>query len=158
MESNYEFNVSIDYRDYPKDKVYVVRYKDFPNVIGAGESIEEAIAEAQGNLEVYLNYCKEEGIDPTPYKDFEKAVYDAVPITKKIVDGARKEQKLKEALLILVLPELQTHITSEGRFFASYDEYVKLSKSKYPNIVFLNEEDYNLVKEALEKKYGKRKN
>lgn len=85
-------------------------------------------------------------------------MYDAVPITKKIVDGARKEQKLKEALLILVLPELQTHIIFEGRFFASYDEYVKLSKSKYPNIVFLNEEDYNLVKEALEEKYGKRKN
>lgn len=58
MESNYEFNVSIDYSDYG-DKVYVVRYTDFPNVIGSGDTIEEAIAEAQGNLEVYLNYCKE---------------------------------------------------------------------------------------------------
>ncbi len=59
MESNYEFNVSIDYRDYPKDKVYIVKYTDFPNVIGAGDTIEEAIKEAQGNLEAYFDYCKE---------------------------------------------------------------------------------------------------
>ena len=64
MESNYNFSIKIDYSDYG-DKVYVVRYDDFPNVIGVGDNIEEAIVEAQGNLKVYLIYCKDEGIDPS---------------------------------------------------------------------------------------------
>lgn len=155
MESNYEFNVSIDYRDYPKDKVYVVRYTDFPNVIGAGESIEEAIAEAQGNLEVYLDYCKDEEIDPKEdslLKQFKDMVFNAVPITKKIVDGAEKEQKLREALLKIAMQDLALYTTTDGDVvIASYKVYVEDFKNKYPlwspNV---SEEEYNLVKEALE--------
>ena len=81
MESNYEFNVSIDYSGYG-DKVYVVKYADFPHIIGSGDTIEEAIVEAQGNLEVYLDYCKDEGINPS----FER--------TKSSLNS--KEQKLKD--------------------------------------------------------------
>lgn len=143
MESNYEFNVSIDYRDYPKDKVYVVRYKDFPNVIGAGESIEEAIAEAQGNLEVYLNYCKENNIDPS----FER--------TKRSLNS--KEQKLKEALLKFAMQDLALCTTTDGVIIGDYKVYVVDLKNHFPNAKPISEEEYNLIKEALEE-YGKRKN
>lgn len=143
MESNYEFNVSIDYRDYPKDKVYVVRYTDFPNVIGAGDTIEEAIEEAQGNLEVYFDYCKEEGIDPS----FER--------TKSSLNS--KEQKLRNALIKFFVQEMLLYTDTDGlKVIATYNVYVEDLKNKYPNAKPLSEEEYNLIKEAIEEIYGRK--
>lgn len=158
MQSNYNFSIKIDYRDYPKDKVYVVRYDDFPNVIGAGETIEEAIEEAQGNLEVYLDYCKENNLDPKEnalVKHLEDIIFNEVPLAKKLVEGSRKEHKLKEALLKLVKFELALYTTTDNEVvIASYQVYVEDFKNKYPlSTPIVSEEEYNLVKEALEE-YG----
>ena len=122
MQSNVEFTVSIDYSGYG-DKVYVVKYKEFPNIIGTGDTIEEAIKEAQGNFEVYLDYCK-------------------------------KEQKLKEALLKIATQDLALCTTTDGVIIASYEVYVEDLKNQFPKAKPISEEEYNLVKEALEE-YGK---
>ena len=49
---NYNFSVKI--RHYGNDIEYVVIFDDFPDLIGAGDTIEEAIQEAKENLEVYI--------------------------------------------------------------------------------------------------------
>lgn len=61
MDTDFEFRVCIEYSDYG-DKVYVIRYDYFPNIIGVGDTIEEAIEEAQGNLQVFFDYCEENHI------------------------------------------------------------------------------------------------
>ena len=58
MEREYRFEVFTDYSSGEKE--YVVKYFDFENVIGVGDSIEEAIKDAKGNLDLYLQYCKEQ--------------------------------------------------------------------------------------------------
>ena len=60
MNKDYRFEVFTDFSSGNKE--YVVCYFDFPNVIGVGDTIEEAIEEAEGNLKYYLEYCKEKGI------------------------------------------------------------------------------------------------
>ena len=159
MESNYEFNVGIDYSDYG-DKVYVVRYTDFLNVIGSGDTIEEAIEEAQGNLEVYLDYCKEKNIDPKEnalFKHFEDIVFNEVPLTKKIVEGARKEKVLKDALIKFFIQEMALYTDTDGlKVIATYKVYVEDLKNKYPNAKPLSEEEYNLIKEVIVEIYGRK--
>ena len=63
MDTDFEFRVCIEYSDFG-DKVYVVRIDDYPYIIGVGDNIEDAIEEAKGNLEVYLQYCEEKHIAP----------------------------------------------------------------------------------------------
>lgn len=70
--NDYRFEVYTECSDFG-DKVYVVRYFDV-NVIGVSDTIGEAIREAQGNLEVYLNYCKEKSIPvPKPSKHIDNS-------------------------------------------------------------------------------------
>jgi predicted RNase H-like HicB family nuclease len=38
---------------------WVVKYPDLPGVIGSGDTEEEAINEAKGNKDFYLDYLKE---------------------------------------------------------------------------------------------------
>lgn len=93
MESNYGFNVIIDYSGYG-DKVYVVRYTDFPNVIGTGDTIEEAIEEAQGNLEVYLQYCEEEKI-----KELKEYMKNDIELTHKLIKETKEYEKHIEGIM-----------------------------------------------------------
>lgn len=159
MESNYNFSVKIDYSGYG-DKVYVVRYDDFPNVIGSGDTIEEAIEEAQGNLEVYFDYCKEKNIDPKENalcKHFEDIVFNEVPLAKKLVEGARKEKELKDALIKFFVQEMSLYTDTDGfEVIATYKVYVEDLKNKFPNAKPLNEEEYNLIKEVIEEIYGRK--
>ena len=68
-----------------------------------------------------------------------------------------KEQKLKEALLKLAMQDLALYIAINGDIvIASYRVYVEDFKNKYPSSTpLVSEEEYNLVKEALEE-YGKK--
>lgn len=55
--SRYPFSVKvIKYDD--NDYEYEVNFKDFAEVVGIGDSIEEAIEEAEYNLDAYLKYCQ----------------------------------------------------------------------------------------------------
>lgn len=64
---DYRFEVSTTTVDGKKQ--YVVRYLDFSNLIGVGDTIEEAIKEAEGNLDFYIEYCKDSNIKiPNPTK------------------------------------------------------------------------------------------
>lgn len=68
MINMYRFEVYTDYTD-DGELEYIVKYFDFENVIGVGDSIEEAIEEAKSNLEFYIQYCKEKNITiPEPSK------------------------------------------------------------------------------------------
>ena len=72
---NYNFAIKI--RHYGNDIEYVVVFDDFPNLIGAGSTVEEAIEEAKENLDVYINDCVENHIAyPAPSEfSFEKPIY-----------------------------------------------------------------------------------
>lgn len=64
----YPFSVKVvDYGD--SDIEYEVVFNDLPDVIGVGDTIEEAIEDAQYNLDAYIKYCNENGfILPQPSK------------------------------------------------------------------------------------------
>ena len=73
MEKDYRFEVYTEYSGYG-DKVYVVKYIDLENVIGVGDTINDAVVEAKENLEVYLDYCNENNItvpEPTMHEDLD---------------------------------------------------------------------------------------
>jgi len=63
MEKEYRFEVFTDIKNGYKQ--YVVKYFDFDNLFGVGDTIEEAIEEAKGNLKFYIDYCKDKNI-PVP--------------------------------------------------------------------------------------------
>ena len=61
----YPFETSMDPSGV--DPYYVVRFKDFDNVVGTGDSIEEAISDAFEVLEEEIEYRLENGISiPAP--------------------------------------------------------------------------------------------
>ena len=67
MNKDYRFEVYTDYSSGEME--YVVRFYDFPNIIGSGCSVQDAFIEAQENLDFYLEYCKDKGkVIPEPSK------------------------------------------------------------------------------------------
>lgn len=60
MKKEYRFEVYTDYSSGSKQ--YIVNYFDFPNIIGVGDTVDEALEEAEGNLDYYLEYCSDKGI------------------------------------------------------------------------------------------------
>lgn len=57
MRKKYGFEINPSYTTGKLE--YIVRFLSYPNVIGSGETIEEAIKEAEGNLEFYLEYLED---------------------------------------------------------------------------------------------------
>lgn len=65
MKDEYRFEVYVS--NLSGKKEFVVQYYDFDEVIGVGETIEEAIGEAQSNLDFHLKFCKDNNIKiPSP--------------------------------------------------------------------------------------------
>lgn len=62
----YPFSVKVI--EYGNDDIeYEVRFIDFPNIIGVGDTANEAIDEGYYNLEAYLQYCEYNNINiPNP--------------------------------------------------------------------------------------------
>ncbi len=60
-----DYNFSVKKKMYGNDIEYVAIFDDFPNLIGAGDTPEEAIEEGMENLDAYINYCYENSI-PVP--------------------------------------------------------------------------------------------
>lgn len=76
MDKMYRFEV---FTDCSEGCVYAVKYFDFPNIVGFGETIEEAIKEADENLRYYIQYCKDKGI-----KIPEPSVHEELEVSGKI--------------------------------------------------------------------------
>lgn len=66
-----------------------------------------------------------------------------------------KEQKIKEALLKIAMQDLALYTTTDGVIIASYEVYVEDLKNQFPKAKPISEEEYTLVKEALEE-YGRK--
>lgn len=105
MNMDYRFEVYTEYSGYG-DKVFVVKYFDLENVIGVGDTIEEAIEEAKGNLEVYLEYCKENNInipEPTSHEEVDYSGKITVRMSKnlhRLVDERAKKEGVSINLLL----------------------------------------------------------
>lgn len=70
--NRYPFSVKvIQYSD--NDYEYEVNFKDFVDVVGVGDSIEDAIEEAEYNLAAYLKYCQLKNI-PIPQPSISKSL------------------------------------------------------------------------------------
>ncbi len=52
-----DYNFSVKKKVYGDVIEYVAVFDDFPNLIGAGDTPEEAIEEGMENLDAYLDYC-----------------------------------------------------------------------------------------------------
>ena len=96
MSNDYRFEVFTDY--CTDGKQYVVKYIDFETVIGVGDTIEEAIEEAEGNLEAYIDACRMLGIEvPEPsIHDYELysgkvTLRMSKSLHQKVNDRARRE-------------------------------------------------------------------
>ena len=62
-----DYNFSVKKQNYNGEVEYLVIFDDFPNLIGAGKTIEEAIKEANDNLQAYIDYCEQNKIEyPCP--------------------------------------------------------------------------------------------
>lgn len=96
MEREYRFEVFTDYSSGERE--YVVKYYDFENVIGVGDSIAEAIEDANENLDLYLQYCKEQNRSiPEPSIHEESSFSGKVTLRMsrslhKLVDKKSKEE------------------------------------------------------------------
>ena len=66
---DYSFSVKI--RRYGDEIEYVAIFEDFPNLIGAGDTAEEAIKEGRENLDAYIDYCYDNSIPLPPPSDYE---------------------------------------------------------------------------------------
>ncbi len=105
MNMDYRFEVYTEYSGYG-DKVFVVKYFDLENVIGVGDTIDEAIEEAKENLEVYLDYCKENNIaipDASVHEDLDYSGKITVRMSKnlhKLVDERAKKEGVSINLLL----------------------------------------------------------
>ncbi|MCX5775359.1 MAG: type II toxin-antitoxin system HicB family antitoxin [Firmicutes bacterium] len=70
---NYRFEVSINVESGNTE--YVVRFIDVPNISGVGDTLEEAVTEAEGNLKYYFDYLKDKNLEipsptqPIPFPD-----------------------------------------------------------------------------------------
>jgi len=105
MTNDYRFEVYTEYSGNG-DKVFVVKYYDLDNVIGVGDTIVDAIEEAKGNLEVYLEYCKENNIkipEPTIHENVDFSGKITVRMSKnlhKLVDERAKKEGVSINLLL----------------------------------------------------------
>ena len=124
MEKDYRFEVYKEYSGYG-DKVFVVKYFDLDNVIGVGDTIEEAIEEAKENLEVFLDYFEENGIkipEPTSHEEVDYSGKITVRMSKnlhRLVD----ERAKKEGIIINLL--LNESITEYVTVLNTSDKIVK---------------------------------
>lgn len=68
MKKSHEYPFSVKVVNYGDgDLGYEVVFADFAEVIGVGDTIDEAIEEAYYNLDTYLEYCEEKNISiPSP--------------------------------------------------------------------------------------------
>ncbi len=71
--TKYPFEVRIEGEE--KDVEYLVRFLDVPNIIGVGNTIDEAISEARENLGVFLEYLVDNKRD-IPNPSIEKSFID----------------------------------------------------------------------------------
>ena len=102
MNKEYRFEV---YKDYEHD-VYVVKYFDFDNVIGSGDTVIEAIEESRGNLEAFLQYCKKNNIkvpEPSIHEELDYSGKVTLRMSKslhKLVDERAKKEGISINLLL----------------------------------------------------------
>lgn len=96
MELDYNFNVFLTYSSGEKE--YLIKYVDFNTIIGVGKTLEEALKEAQENLKIYLDYCKDNSIAiPNPSLKEEKDYSGKITLRmsktlhQKVDERARKE-------------------------------------------------------------------
>ena len=105
MRNDYRFEVYTDCSD-TGEKVYVVKYYDFETVIGVGDTINEAIEEAQENLDVFLKYCGENNITvpiPSLHEENDYSGKVTLRMSKnlhKLVDERAKEEGISINLLL----------------------------------------------------------
>ena len=142
MEREYRFEVFTDYSSGEKE--YVVKYYDFENVIGVGDSIAEAIEDAKGNLDLYLQYCKEQNrCIPEPSIHEESSFSGKVTLRMsrslhKLVDKKSKEEGIS----------LNAYLNEAIAAYANMPHNDDLSRE------LLGEEVRKIVKETFEYKYS----
>ena len=150
MERDYRFEVFTDY--CADGKQYVVKYVDFETVIGVGDTIEEAIEEARGNLDAYIEACKELKIAvPEPsmhvydYYSGKVTLRMSKTLHKQVDERAKKEGISINSLLNEAIAEY-----IERRNYTCY--LAERNGDNYYNLKPLTVETVREFREKLEKK------
>lgn len=114
----YKANVKLEVYG-ENDYEYVASFELFPNLIGCGDTQIEALNEALDNLDVYLDYCDEEGISyPSPE---EKTIFDSLSgkitirmpktLHRDLIEYAEKDGM---SLNSLVCDSIRLYLTNES--------------------------------------------
>ena len=114
-----------------------VEFIDVPNIVGGGDTVEEAYYEAVDNLKVYFDYLKDNGEDipkPTPEPEYER--YSGKLVLRlsknnhaKVAELAQKENVSINALLNEIVTEGITNRISKK----AVNELVSDLKNEYAN-------------------------
>ena len=127
MLEKYRFEVYTDETD-SGELEYIVKFFDFDNIIGVGETINEALEEAKSNLAFYIKYCEEKNIKvPEPSTHVESSFSGKVTLRMskslhKLVDEVAKNEGvsinafLNEAVSSYVSSKCNIKIISEKMF------------------------------------------
>lgn len=110
---NYRFKA---YQIKCEDDTYgwVVRFADVPEVVGGGDTVEEAYNEAMSNLEYYFETLKEEGKEiPAPTQDPEENDYSGKLVLRLSKSNHKKLAELSEQENISI-NALLNEIINEG--------------------------------------------
>ena len=146
---NYSFTVTYEVNDLGKGE-YLVVFNDCKNIIGTGDTIEEAINEAEGNLDAYLAFCEEEGIEPPhPSKfdwmnDYSGKITLRMPksLHRDIAEYAEKDglslnsiinDAIRQYLMCSSISELKESLRQESSLWFSemYNDIVSRTDIKY---------------------------
>ena len=144
--SSVDYNFSVKTKHYGDEVEYVVIFDDFPNLIGAGDTVEEAIQEGRENLDVYINYCYDHSIPLPPPSDYEikrcdysgkvtlrmsKALHERASITADI-EGVSLNAFVNEAIANYI-SVLEKHI-----FMEAVDNIKRIFPAGATNYIFLD--------------------
>lgn len=124
-----------------------IEFIDVPNVVGGGDTVEEAYNEARENLDVYFNYLKEKGEPiPQPSKEPNYEDYSGKLVLRLSKSNHRKIAELSESENISI-NSLLNEMISEGITNRVNKKAVKeLIRDLENNYVIENEISLKLVK------------
>ena len=117
---------------------WCVEYPDLKGCVGGGDTIEEAIADAQATKSVYLSYLKEEGIElPVPKEEGSLPsgkIALRVPKTthKQLLENAQTKCDKIDAIL---KPQLMTKCSLTKATFDDHKCFTKATNDDHQSYI-----------------------
>ena len=115
---------------------WCVEYPDLKGCVGGGDTIEEAIADAQATKSVYLSYLKEEGIElPVPKEDGKIALRVPKTTHKQLLENAQMDGVSLNAYINTAISEKIGRASFSNQRILELEQELAYYKFKNKNLV-----------------------